>query len=140
MGMTVHGRPFSFALELRSRLSVFCPRLREAQLGSSLPKVCGVSDGERNHPSRRFNDTKADVKSGCDGLPSTCDDFRGGLYDSSRSTSWTDLGDATLNLELNLGRNESGAYGLDNVALGMSNATGGQLNCFASSPKELAVC
>ena len=63
---------------------------------------------------------------GCDLEASpNCTDARGGAFDQERSQSWKDLGPYTLDLEKNLGYNESGIFGLDNVALGLSNATGG---------------
>lgn len=58
--------------------------------------------------------------------PSTpCSESRGGLFDAAKSTSWNPLGNFTLELEQNLGLNATAPYGLDTVALGFSNATGG---------------
>ena len=61
----------------------------------------------------------------CPPLSSTCIDSRGDLFNLNQSSSRNDLGIGTLALELNLGRNDSGSYGLDTVALGLSNATSG---------------
>lgn len=55
----------------------------------------------------------------------TCSQSRGELFDTSRSNSWSSLGNYSLGIEGNLGYNEPGSYGLDTVALGLSNATGG---------------
>jgi len=54
-----------------------------------------------------------------------CIASRGGLFNSSQSTSWHVLGNYSLGLESNLGYNESGTYGRDKISLGLSNATGG---------------
>lgn len=59
-------------------------------------------------------------------LPSPgCSDSRGALVDLNASTSRKELGLFGLNLELNFGRNESGDYGLDALALGLTPSTGG---------------
>ena len=55
----------------------------------------------------------------------TCSQSRGELFDPSLSKNWTSLGNYSLGLEANLGYNDPGSYGLDTVALGMSNASGG---------------
>ena len=59
--------------------------------------------------------------------PSTsCSQSRGGIFDSSRSTSWDELGNFSLGLESNLGYDGlSATYGLDTVALGFSKTSGG---------------
>ena len=62
---------------------------------------------------------------GCPPNNSTCSDARGGLFDLNQSSSRNDLGIYTLALELNFGRNETGYYGVDTVAPGLSNVTGG---------------
>ena len=54
-----------------------------------------------------------------------CTETRGELFDTSKSTSWENLGNYSLGLETNLGYNETAAYGLDSVALGYSDANGG---------------
>lgn len=55
----------------------------------------------------------------------TCSDSRGGLFNSSDSKSWKDVGNYSMSLEMNLGYSDNATYGLDTVALGLSNATGG---------------
>ena len=45
--------------------------------------------------------------------------------DTSRSSTWSQLGNYSLGIELNLAYNDVGTYGTDTVALGFSNATGG---------------
>ena len=51
----------------------------------------------------------------------TCTQSRGGTFAPSRSSSWREVGNYSLNLELNLGYNDPGTYGLDTVALGVNN-------------------
>lgn len=56
----------------------------------------------------------------------TCAESRGDLFNASESASWKNLNNYNLGLELNLGGfNDTADYGLDTVALGLSNATGG---------------
>lgn len=62
---------------------------------------------------------------GCQPPSSACTDARGGLVNLNQSSSRQELGLYDLNLELNLGHNASGDYGLDTVALGLSAATDG---------------
>ncbi|KAL8950015.1 MAG: hypothetical protein Q9222_003924 [Ikaeria aurantiellina] len=62
---------------------------------------------------------------GCDPPSLDCTNARGGLFNESTSSTWNDLGHFTLALEQNLGHNESGAFGLDTLSIGLSNATGG---------------
>ncbi|KAL8753555.1 MAG: hypothetical protein Q9184_005385 [Pyrenodesmia sp. 2 TL-2023] len=62
---------------------------------------------------------------GCDPPSSECSESRGWLFNQSQSNTWEDLGPFTLGLEQNLGHNESGAFGLDTISLGLTNATGG---------------
>ena len=58
-------------------------------------------------------------------LPSeACSDSRGGLFNPSDSTSWTNIGNYSMGLEGNLGYNDSATFGHDTVALGLSEATG----------------
>ena len=45
--------------------------------------------------------------------------------DTSRSNTWSPLGNYSLGIELNLGYNDPATYGTDTIALGFSNATGG---------------
>lgn len=54
----------------------------------------------------------------------TCAQSRGEIFDPSLS-NWTSLGNYSLGIEANLGYNDPGSYGLDTVALGLSNATSG---------------
>ena len=62
---------------------------------------------------------------GCQSATPACNDARGGLVNLNQSSTRQELGIYDLNLELNLGHNDSGGYGLDTVALGLSDATGG---------------
>ena len=55
----------------------------------------------------------------------SCDDSRGGLFDTTQSSSWQVLGNYSLDLESNLGYDETALFGLDTVALGFDNSTGG---------------
>ena len=55
----------------------------------------------------------------------SCDDSRGGLFDTTQSSSWQGLGNYSLGLELNLGYDETAPFGLDTVGLGFDNSTGG---------------
>ena len=57
----------------------------------------------------------------------TCSQSRGELFDTSGSNTWSALGNYSLGLELNLGYNDPATYGLDTVALGLSNATRGPI-------------
>ena len=54
-----------------------------------------------------------------------CSQSRGGLFDSTQSSSWQTLGYYSLGLETNLGYNETAPYGFDTVVLGFDNSTGG---------------
>ena len=56
---------------------------------------------------------------------SSCSQSRGGLFDSTQSSSWQTLGNYSLGLELNLGYDHAAPYGLDTVALGFDNSMGG---------------
>ena len=56
---------------------------------------------------------------------SSCSQSRGGLFDSTQSSSWQTLGNYSLGLELNLGYDDTATYGLDTVALGFDNSMGG---------------
>ena len=55
----------------------------------------------------------------------TCTESRGDTFDYSLSTSWSEFGNYSLGIELNLGYDFDGTYGLDTVALGFSNNSGG---------------
>ncbi|KAL8694405.1 MAG: hypothetical protein Q9224_003576 [Gallowayella concinna] len=76
-------------------------------------------------PSTAGSATWAVTPGGCEPPSTDCSDVRGGLFNQNQSSTWKDLGLFTLALEQNLGHNESGAYGLDTIALGLSDATGG---------------
>ncbi|KAL9612358.1 MAG: hypothetical protein Q9167_003045 [Letrouitia subvulpina] len=56
-----------------------------------------------------------------------CPFYRGGIFNSNKSTTWQDEGSHQLLLEDNLGPRfaESPYFGLEKVSLGASNATGG---------------
>ncbi|KAL8901618.1 MAG: hypothetical protein Q9207_005114 [Kuettlingeria erythrocarpa] len=51
--------------------------------------------------------------------------IRGGLFDSNRSSTWSELGYNSLGLEANLYPPDNATFGLDTVALGFANLTGG---------------
>lgn len=55
----------------------------------------------------------------------TCTESRGETFNYSLSSSWSEIGNYSLGIELNLGYDFDGTYGLDTVSLGFSNATGG---------------
>ena len=56
----------------------------------------------------------------------TCSHSRGELFDPSLyPSSWSSFGNYSLGLEANLGYNDPGNFGLDTIALGLNNATGG---------------
>ena len=55
----------------------------------------------------------------------TCAQSRGELFNASLSSTWSSFGNYSLGLETNLGYDGSANYGLDTVALGFSNDTGG---------------
>ena len=55
----------------------------------------------------------------------SCSQSRGGLFDTTQSSSWQALGHYSLGLELNLGYDAAAPYGLDTVALGFDNSIGG---------------
>lgn len=59
------------------------------------------------------------------GNPALCVDMRGGVFDSDTSQSWHPLGNFSLGLELNLRPSDIATFGLDTIALGFENATGG---------------
>ncbi|KAL9596522.1 MAG: hypothetical protein Q9219_005743 [cf. Caloplaca sp. 3 TL-2023] len=76
-------------------------------------------------PSTAGSATWIVTPGGCQPVSEDCSTARGGLFNQSQSSTWKDLGPLTLALEQNLGHNESAAYGLDRISLGISNATGG---------------
>ena len=55
----------------------------------------------------------------------TCAQSRGELFSPSLSTTWSPLGNYSQGVEANLGYNTVVGYGLDTVALGFNNDTGG---------------
>lgn len=55
----------------------------------------------------------------------TCSQSRGELFNPPLSSSWSSVGNYSLGLEENLGYDGPASYGLDTVALGVSNDTGG---------------
>ena len=55
----------------------------------------------------------------------TCPQSRGELFNASLSSTWSSLGNYSAGLETNLGYDAPASYGLDTVALGVSNDTGG---------------
>lgn len=56
-------------------------------------------------------------KAGCDVTDTECFAKRGRLFDISSSTSWEGQGNYTLGLDPQLGVNDDGVYGYDNIAL-----------------------
>ena len=76
-------------------------------------------------PSTAGSATWIITPGGCEPPSSRCSDARGGLFDQNSSSTWESLGPFTLALEQNLGHNESGAYGLDTMSIGLTNAIGG---------------
>lgn len=80
-------------------------------------------------PSTTAHATFAVVAQACRTSDSTCTEARGGVLRTANSKSRIELGVHTLGLEKNLGvqQNETGAYGTDTVALGLSNATSGPI-------------
>ena len=64
---------------------------------------------------------------GCQPFSSECSNERGDTVNLNESSSRKEIGLFDLGLELNFGRNESGDYGLDSLALGLSTATGGPM-------------
>ena len=77
-------------------------------------------------PSSAVSGTWVVLPSGCDDLSSNCtSDARGVFFDPTHSSTWNASADYTLNTEQNLGWNDSGSYGVDTLALGITNATGG---------------
>lgn len=76
-------------------------------------------------PSTAGHATWVVLTDGCQPVSSTCSDSRGGLFNLTQSSSRNDLDIYTLQLELNFGRNEIGLYGIDTIALGLSDVTGG---------------
>ena len=59
--------------------------------------------------------------------PSNCSDTRGGTFDMSASTTWSDKGVTALNAESSFGysgNSDNGDYGLDTLAFGSSGAGG----------------
>lgn len=82
-------------------------------------------------PSTAGQETWVVSPKGCpagkNGTPASlpCNQSRGGLFDTTQSSSWQALGDYSLGLELNLGYNETASYGLDTIALGFDKSIGG---------------
>ena len=55
----------------------------------------------------------------------TCSDSRGGIFDPNQSSTWKPFGNYSLDIELNLGYNDSASLGLDTLTLGYNNANAG---------------
>ena len=51
--------------------------------------------------------------------PAGCEDARGGFFLANKSSAWQDLGNYELILEENLGINDAGDFGFDNITLGV---------------------
>lgn len=66
---------------------------------------------------------------GCpDNYPSSCSDARGGLFDPSKSSSWTPIGSEDLDQEADLGYVTEASFGTDRVTLGYSGSGGPTVN------------
>ncbi|KAL8822364.1 MAG: hypothetical protein Q9191_006902, partial [Dirinaria sp. TL-2023a] len=57
--------------------------------------------------------------------PMSCSQARGGVFDPARSGSWKAFGNYTMDLDVNLGYDDSASLGLDTVALGFTDVIGG---------------
>ena len=57
-----------------------------------------------------------------------CVSQRGGLFDPDKSVTWVDQGNHTLELERNLGYNDNGDFGFDNIILGPPGSASIQLS------------
>ena len=90
--------------------------------------------GEPGHEVRVLISTASTVTSAVDprGCPPgvsglsndlNCSQSRGGLFDPSHSSSWSALGNYSLDIEENLGYMAAASYGLDTIALGSSSYT-----------------
>jgi len=107
-------------------------RFRDGDDGSWSSFALRVGNPEQTSrvlPSTAGQATWVVISQGC-GQPGTsaflnCNESRGGLFDPKESKSWQSLGNYSLGLEHNLGYDETATYGLDTVALGFTNATGG---------------
>ena len=64
------------------------------------------------------------MNGGCQPFSSECSNERGETVNLNQSSSRKEIGLFDLGLELNFGRNESGDYGLDSLALGLNTTTG----------------
>ena len=65
------------------------------------------------------------MNGGCQPFSSECNNDRGDTVNLNQSSTRKEIGLYDLGLELNLGRNESGDYGLDSLALGLTPSVGG---------------
>ena len=65
------------------------------------------------------------MNGGCQPFSSECSNDRGDTVSLNQSSSRKEIGLFDLGLELNFGRNETGDYGLDSLALGLGTTTGG---------------
>ncbi|KAH8705733.1 aspartic peptidase domain-containing protein [Talaromyces proteolyticus] len=60
--------------------------------------------------------------------PYNCADLRGGLFNTSTSTTWSQIGDYNLGFEASLGHNDAGEFGYDTVGLGYQGGGGPTVN------------
>ena len=58
-------------------------------------------------------------------LPSSCSQIRGGVFNINQSQTWDQKGFFDLELETNFRPSDNATYGLETVALGFTNTTGG---------------
>ena len=76
-------------------------------------------------PSTAGSATWVVTPGGCELSDLQCVEARGGLFNLYQSSTWQDVGLFTLASEQNFGHGEIGAFGLDTISLGLTNATGG---------------
>ncbi|KAL8785865.1 MAG: hypothetical protein Q9195_008460 [Heterodermia aff. obscurata] len=77
-------------------------------------------------PSTAGQATWVVMDGGCpSSSPASCSDDRGRLVNLNESSSRDELGVYTLELELNLGHNDTGEFGLDTLGLGTTAPSGG---------------
>ncbi|KAH8696277.1 aspartic peptidase domain-containing protein [Talaromyces proteolyticus] len=60
--------------------------------------------------------------------PYNCADLRGGLFNTSASTTWSEIGDYDLGFEDSLGYSDAGEFGYDTVGLGYQGSGGPTIN------------
>ncbi|KAL8792394.1 MAG: hypothetical protein Q9195_005008 [Heterodermia aff. obscurata] len=76
-------------------------------------------------PSTAGQATWVVMNEGCQPFSPECSNARGDTVNLNQSSTRKEIGLFDLGLEKNFGRNESGDYGLDSLALGFTNSSGG---------------